>query len=129
MSTMTKWAVGVVAVFGLMVGSTGKATAAQYGMSLAKTAWISPMQFANGETGYAALAFNDQGQFLLMTADSNGTTLGKLTGTFQVVNGFLILVDASGKTIGHEYVVSVNDFQLVTKAEGKVTTWNRLPAK
>ena len=48
MSTMTKWAVGVVAVFGLMVGVASKAVAVEMRAPLANTAWTAPHQLQDG---------------------------------------------------------------------------------
>ena len=130
MSTMTKWAVGVVAVFGLMVGVTSKAAAVQMTTALARTAWTAPLQLQDGRSVEMMVAFNAQGEFLLIVGDKNGAVLSKITGTYQVVNGYVQFMDAQGKIFAGEYIVSVNAFAMVTKnGNGQVTNWSRLPVE
>ena len=124
---MTLKLAAVAAMVALFLGGAPAVRAG--GPELAGTAWASPTKLDDGERGVLVMAFNDEGEFMLLVCNSDGEVLKKVQGTYKV-RGDMLRLFVKGKEIAHEEIVSVSRASLVTEADsGKQTSWKRYAPK
>src|SRR5690348_16625303 len=98
-----KLAAVAVAMVALLGGSTALAAGQA---SLAGTAWKTTMKKGGEVTGTLFMAFNEDEEFLLLVADTDGDIVKKVKGTYTFRNGMLVL-SVDGQPFAREEVTEL----------------------
>jgi uncharacterized protein (TIGR03066 family) len=124
--TSLKLGAAVLALVAIFLGGhTNAANAAgPTAASLENTAWVTTIKTEQGK-GILLMVFNDEGEFVLTVANTDGDVLKKIKGTYTVKSGKLTLF-VDGKKFATEEIVTLTRNQLVTEDQNeKQTIWKR----